>query len=509
VTVPRKAFWQSPAILVGLAALTIALRTSFWSRPLDMDEGLYAYGGWQLLEGLVLYRDLWDLKPPAIYFVNALAFYIGSPEAINIYIAAAVSAAVTGLAIFLIAFDTWGRRVAVLSSVLFALLSVSPYIQGCGANTEVFMMAPMAWALYFVARAADRQQSRLYVLSGLMTGLATLFKQVSGVAVLMCPAALLIGARHEKTTRREMLANMLIYVVSCSLPWLAAGCYFLVRGALTDFLFWQVKYPFSYMGLTLSYMNWPDVSSRLFWVVRGTLPFWGFAVVGGWGMLGNSRPMRERLLVLFAVLSVPGVVAGWNFFPHYFLQLVPALSLLSARGIALTLDAIRKRRSDWICYTGVAALLVMALLFGATHYKYFFVYNGDEQSANEYDWGYGPARIFGKARSLGLDLRRVVAKDETVFVWKHQPQINFYALRRTPVRSPILSLPGAPDLERATVIDFEARKPAYVVIFDPLPMNKFPQLAGLIADNYGKIFEVRGLPFGEQGVYRRLFHEGG
>ena len=97
-----------------------------------------------------------------------------------------------------------------LSSILFAFLSVSPYIQGCGANTEVFMMAPMTWALYFLIRAAERQQGRLYLLAGLLTGLATLFKQVAGVTVLMCPAALLIGAWCGKTTRRQMLANMLM-----------------------------------------------------------------------------------------------------------------------------------------------------------------------------------------------------------------------------------------------------------------------------------------------------------
>ena len=57
-----------------ISALTFFLRIPFWSRPFEMDEGLYAYGGWQILKGLILYRDLYDLKPPGIYYLNALLF---------------------------------------------------------------------------------------------------------------------------------------------------------------------------------------------------------------------------------------------------------------------------------------------------------------------------------------------------------------------------------------------------------------------------------------------------
>lgn len=61
--------------LIIVTAATLLLRVPFWGRPLDADEGLYAYGGWQMLKGLVLYRDLYGLKPPGVYFLNALAIF--------------------------------------------------------------------------------------------------------------------------------------------------------------------------------------------------------------------------------------------------------------------------------------------------------------------------------------------------------------------------------------------------------------------------------------------------
>ena len=44
------------------------------------DVGGYAYGGWRISHGEVLYRDVWDHKPPLLYFVYAGLFRIFSPE---------------------------------------------------------------------------------------------------------------------------------------------------------------------------------------------------------------------------------------------------------------------------------------------------------------------------------------------------------------------------------------------------------------------------------------------
>ena len=36
------------------------------------DSGVFLYVGWRLLSGDIPYRDVWDHKPPLIYFVDAL-----------------------------------------------------------------------------------------------------------------------------------------------------------------------------------------------------------------------------------------------------------------------------------------------------------------------------------------------------------------------------------------------------------------------------------------------------
>ena len=61
-------------VLVSILGAVIAL---FPSNPNNMtlpsrDSGVFLYVGWRFLNGDVPYRDVWDHKPPLIYFVDAL-----------------------------------------------------------------------------------------------------------------------------------------------------------------------------------------------------------------------------------------------------------------------------------------------------------------------------------------------------------------------------------------------------------------------------------------------------
>ncbi|HMB23654.1 MAG TPA: glycosyltransferase family 39 protein, partial [Anaerolineales bacterium] len=60
--------------LVSLAGTIVAL---FPANPNNMtlpsrDSGVFLYVAWRLLSGDMPYRDVWDHKPPLIYFVDAL-----------------------------------------------------------------------------------------------------------------------------------------------------------------------------------------------------------------------------------------------------------------------------------------------------------------------------------------------------------------------------------------------------------------------------------------------------
>ena len=65
------------ALLLWLTALLILP-----SNPLDRlpgrDNGVFLYGGQQILLGKIPYLDFWDHKGPLIHYINALGLYLGN-----------------------------------------------------------------------------------------------------------------------------------------------------------------------------------------------------------------------------------------------------------------------------------------------------------------------------------------------------------------------------------------------------------------------------------------------
>lgn len=495
-----------PALI--FMALTFALRVPFWARPLDTDEGLYAYGGWQLLHGTVLYRDLWDFKPPGVYFLNALVFWLGSPDALNLYIAASVFSAVTCLAVYRVADLLWGRSTACCSSLLFALFAVSPYWQGCGVNTEVFMIAPMVWSLYLVLKHSESGDRKAFFVAGLLLGMATLFKQVTGLGIVIGVAASLYAVKDRENRLRRALTFLLPFVAGALIPWIVFALCFVYLGAIKDFLFWVFLYPSRYMTFTFVNRIWYQTYHRSLWVMYGTSMVWLFSIIGLVSVLKRSPGVKEKLACLFYPLSVIGVCAGWNFFPHYFVQMAPVLAIFSGRGVAVLFERVRAQGLRPFSALGLALLVLSGGLFAQAHYRFFTSYSGDEISMREYLWAYPAVPIFGVTRQLGLELRQITRETETIFVWKHHPQINFYALRKTPARSPIVSLPGLPFLEDETVLDVERGRPAYVVVFDGLFLYNFPRIRERILKNYTKTYDIAGLASPEIGIYVRRSDQG-
>jgi hypothetical protein len=143
-------------------------------------------------------------------------------------------------------------------------------------------------------------------------------------------------------------------------------------------------------------------------------------------------------------------------------------------------------------------LLSGGLLHVFTHARVYTTLSGDQLSEYESGWAHFGS-VFGVAKRVGLHLRDVTTPGDEVFVWKHHPEINFYALRRTPSRAPIISLPH---LRQDDILlqDIERRRPEYIVILDALPMRN-ERLGRIIIDEYVKVYGINSLPSPHQGIY--------
>ncbi len=65
------------ALLLALAVLSVLRQANPLYNFPSLDNGYYLYIGQQILAGKTPYVDMWESKPPGIFYVNALGLWLG------------------------------------------------------------------------------------------------------------------------------------------------------------------------------------------------------------------------------------------------------------------------------------------------------------------------------------------------------------------------------------------------------------------------------------------------
>ena len=176
--------------LGGLFLLNLLLRV-FYIRYdfVNGDEGVRALTAVRMLEGARLYADVVTDKPPGASLFYASVFTVFGRSMKAVHLAATVWNFGTSLIVYLIAARFYTRRIGLCAALLFVYFSTNYFTQDMmAANTELLMALPYSAAFYFFMTVASEKKrgprntplfsSSGLVASGLLTGLAALFKQI-------------------------------------------------------------------------------------------------------------------------------------------------------------------------------------------------------------------------------------------------------------------------------------------------------------------------------------------
>jgi 4-amino-4-deoxy-L-arabinose transferase-like glycosyltransferase len=488
-------------LLMAALVLTWILRMNFWGQPFEMDEGAYGYMGWGMLNGLVPYKDMYDQKPPGIFVLNSLVFLLFEPTALNVKIFASIYSLGSVLAVFVVTRKLAGREEGCLAALLYAIFSCGPHIQGGGVNSEVFMVLPYTLAAYFLLKLVESGSRKNYLYFGFWASLACTIKQVALVNFFWLASYLVvrIWQRRQWDTVSRVLADGFLVVIGAIIPWLPFLLYFYWKDALVNFYFWQVRFNLHYIatghqGMGYFYVFLAQMKSVL--SANGFL--WLAALVGigcRWPIIRRkvetSRLETESrqqtawiLMALWPIFSFIGVALGGRFFPHYFIQLVPSLAVLGGVGL---MDLIRKVRGRGIVFFrrpagfGIVVILALAFLsFVKADAPYYLKYNGMQISLRQYN-----TPLFSVTRYIGKYLRERTEPSDLIYVWGVSPEINFYALRKSP--NPYLmhtimlyNLPW--DSYKEVLESLHRSPPKYVIAM--WKMSIFPALQDYVRKNY-------------------------
>ena len=187
------------------------------------------------------YKESFDQKPPGVFVAYAAILrWVGTSPA-AIHWATQVYTLGTLAVIFFLGRRLFSPLVGLLAAMLAAFMTSDAKVLGNSANTEVFMILPLAGGLLTALVAVERESFAWSFVTGMLATAALLFKQVAVVVALFYLLLIIWTAKR----RWRLGAGMCLGGVALLVPCVA---YFCLAGAWHEFYDCTIRYNLSYVG---------------------------------------------------------------------------------------------------------------------------------------------------------------------------------------------------------------------------------------------------------------------
>lgn len=466
-------------LVVGLVTLFGLPSLAFVYGP---DQALFAYAGHAIAHGQALYVDVWDVKPPGVFWIYALVTAVTtSAKAVRAFDLLYTAATVT--AIYALGRHLWGRAPGAIAGLLYGTV----YVTGSGywnmAQPDSFMVLPAVLAVLAWDRGLPGSAGRTALIAGLLFGFAFQFRPV----VALLPALLVLWELRPGSDRGAALRRVLWMSAGFAAFQLLTLLYLAVGGGLDDYLYAQFRFARKYASLggpyafdEFSFENYVSgLRGSVMWFIgsRLTLTAPALAALLLGGVLRADRGVRLVALLLAGATASVAIQA--KFFVYHWHIVLPFLALLAAWTVCEVWVALRVRL-PWPRAALTAALCVVGLLLltpqitdggmgewrDAVRYVLTPSYRG-----TYYDRfglrNHGTYSFLASEEASGY-VRSRTNPGDTVFVWGYDPNLYLMSGRDSASRFlsllPLMPLFTPESWKQEFVRDLETRRPVYILI---------------------------------------------
>jgi hypothetical protein len=422
--------WRNhwPALwLLLILALVAVVRVRLISLPLERDEGEYAYAGQLMLEGEPPYKLIYNMKMPGIYAAYALIMAVFGQNTMGIRLGFLLVNAGAIVLMYFVGRRLLGREGAIAASALYALLTLSPSVQGINAHATHFVVLAALGAILVLLRAQESGRLAAFFWSGALFGVAFLMKQPGGAFAMFGFSVVLWTAwRRQPPDWKTGGSRLAVYSLGVAVPIVLTGLILWRAGVWDKFWWWTVIYA----RVHATALSWGDGMTRLGNYVKGVRWDWSFwwLALGGWccALVGKGRAGEKFFFTSFLFFSAAAVLPTLNFSGHYFVLMEPAVALLAAR--ALTAAAAGLAAQPRAVLRGAPWILIGLAWAGVawTHRVVFFEWGPEEAARRMY-----PENDFQVYPVIADYFRTHSPPTATFAVLGSEPELLFYAHRRS------------------------------------------------------------------------------
>lgn len=413
-----KQFW----FVIFTTFLFFILRLPSLFEPLWYgDEGIYQVIGTSLNHGKLLYSQIFDNKPPFLYWLYA----IFQSDQYSIRLVSLIFGMLTVIMFFFLSKKLFKsekkNNIPYLATIIFALLFALPALEGNIANAENFMLLPIITSAFLILNPQKTNSNRFlinplsfilnhYFFAGLILGIAFLFKIVAIFDLFAFLAFCFII--NFNSLKKEI--GLFSIIIGFLIPISIVSILFISNGTFMDF----IKATFI---ANISYVNYGNKI--------GSLPFLLLiksVFLGGFLFFALVKRKKINLATLFVSIwfafSLFNALFSQRPYAHYLLVLISSFSLM------VGLILFDKKNQKIIVVFFAIALLAIFKTFGmpnfnksSNYYQNFISYVAGNKTTTQYQ------AFFDRNTPFDYEIARFIkpklAKNDTIFVWGNNAQL--------------------------------------------------------------------------------------
>jgi hypothetical protein len=453
------------ALLLLVVLFFALIRIRLRDMPLERDEGEYAYAGQLILQGIPPYQLAYNMKLPGTYAAYAAVMAVFGQTPAGIHYGLVLVNAATTLLVFLLAARLFGRPAGLVAGTSYAVLSTSQAVLGFAGHATHFVVLPAVGGALLLLSAAQSKQLRTFFLSGLLMGLAFMMKQPGILFGFFGGLYILKSESQPPVDYRGLGKRLGAYSLGALLPF-ALTCLIMLRaGLFQKFWFWTFSYASQY-GTNVSLGDGVHIFGAAFpEILASSFLLWVIAAIGLTALWWNAKARAHAGFVgWFALFSFLAVCPGLYFRQHYFILMLPAVSLLAG----LAISAATERFSANPLLSAIPVLVFLGAGVYALADQREFLFAMDPVAACRATYGANP---FVEAVKIADYIKRQTPEKSSIAVVGSEPEIYFYA-RRHSATGYVYTYPLMEEQKYASTMqhemtsEIEAARPEFLVFVD-------------------------------------------
>jgi 4-amino-4-deoxy-L-arabinose transferase-like glycosyltransferase len=513
--------WLMPVLLLFVVLVFLRLPT-LYQPIIDVDEAIYGLFARIWFDGGIPYIDCVETKPLGIYFFYGVIFSLfGKFNMIAVHAATIVVVGITSYILYLIAKSLYSSRAGFWAALLYIVFGTTYIPKVIATTIEPIMLLFVVLQFYFWLLYERRSKNIYAFVSGLVFSAACLFKYqaLMNIFVLATYIGLIRPLTVKKIKYREHWKGFGFFIFGALPLPLIMIFYLLLKGAFEGFWFWNVRGNIEYIsGGTHTLILARQIATRVLPYMASTALMWVLSVSRIWKMVRSIRTgevrdatsPQEWLIVLWLFMSIIPVSAGYRFYGHYFLLLLPPMAILSSQVADRVWSSAGEHLSRWFV---ILSIIIPGLGFTAARFFTTEIHKAvHEDTLDDY-------------KPLATYISEHTSPGEKIVAWGFAPPVYWYSERLPGTRffwSDVLTgrVPGLngnahydnekfvmPETWEMFLGDLDKNKPIYIIDTTPAnlhdyrnyPIERYRRLKDYINSRYREEISINGAIF-----YRRM-----